>query len=209
MPVVEDGRRERGRTGLAAVRVAVCSLTCFPAEVQAAGLRRRVETDLLVRALADVADVEVAGRPVEAPPPRVAQAQIPDFGLGARRPDKRVAGRDRVGAAGADLDAQDLAQEGVQALAGVERVAAAPAVAQPHIEIAVGTEGDEAAVVVGERLVAHEDALFAGRVGAVRIRRHPKAGDHGVVAFCVPVVIRRRRHKGPIPVVVGDEEVAR
>jgi len=40
----------------------------------------RLEIDLLARAFADIADEQVAGRAVEAEPPRIAAIRTPDFG---------------------------------------------------------------------------------------------------------------------------------
>src|SRR5262249_14264938 len=67
-----------------------------PAVVLAAFAGGRLEVQLLDLVLADVGDVEVAGLVVEGVPPRVAQAEGPDLGSGARPARERVAGRDRV-----------------------------------------------------------------------------------------------------------------
>ena len=64
-------RQRRGR--ILATRsgaVAVAALHPVPAEVRPAGLAGPLDIDLLPRALADVADPEIAGGPVEAQPPR-------------------------------------------------------------------------------------------------------------------------------------------
>src|SRR5262249_14590627 len=58
---------------------AVQALHDAPAVVLAAAARSRLAIDLLVQVLADVADIQVARRAVEAPTPGVAQAQRPDL----------------------------------------------------------------------------------------------------------------------------------
>ncbi len=125
----EHGRREAG--GRAAARAeGDVALAGGPAEVAARSGAGRHAVDLLLRALADVADQHVAGDAVEREAPRVAQAEGPHGG--------RRAGRARV-------EAQDLAQPA----AGVLRVRAARAVAHARVEQPVGAEGELAAVVVG------------------------------------------------------------
>ena len=67
---------------------------------------------------------------------------------------------------------QDLAQDGVEALAAVLRVAAAAAVAQPDVEHAVGPEPDPAAVVVRVGLGSvEEDGRWAASTVSARDRR--------------------------------------
>ena len=53
-----------------------------------------------------------------------------------------------------DVEAEDLAQDRRQLLSVALRVAAGAAVAQPEVEVAVRAEGELAAVVIGERLLA-------------------------------------------------------
>ena len=108
----EDVVRRRRAAGDAAV----LALHDVPAVVAAARARVEFAVDLLVAILADVGDEEVAGRAVEADPPRVAQAPGPDC-VGAGRADERVVRRDRVIAVRRrtrvpfDVDAQDLAEQ--------------------------------------------------------------------------------------------------
>ena len=67
------------------------------------------------------------------------------------------------------VDPQQLAQQRVESLAHVERVAARPAIAGADVEVAVGPEGDPAAVVIGEGLRDLEQDLDVARIGDVRI----------------------------------------
>ena len=154
-----------------------------PAEVEPADARPR-DVDLLPRALADVADPQVAGRAVEAKPPRVAQAGQPDLGLGARRSRRTgcpagsctaVAGR------GSRRRCAGSWPAACRALAVALRVAAGAAVAERDVEHAVRPEHDAAAVVVGEGLVdlagswprCRRIAPRPGRPGRPRTTRRP------------------------------------
>ena len=114
-----------------------------PAVVPAAAAARRLEIDLLARVLADVADVEIARRRIEAHPPGIAQAEIPDL-VGAALADERVVVRDAVvpcriarEIVAVDVEPQDLAEEDVQVLGVVGRIAAGAAVADRPVEVAV------------------------------------------------------------------------
>jgi hypothetical protein len=80
---------------------------------------------------------------------------------------ERVVGGNPVGAAPGRprVDAEDLAEQGVQRLPVAEGVAAAPAVAEGDVEPAVGAEGELAAVVVGERVLEVEQRPLRARVG--------------------------------------------
>src|SRR5437868_182226 len=104
----------------------------IPAVVLAAGAPGRLEIDLLPVPLPDVGDVEVVRRTVEAEAPGVAQAEGPDLGGAGRGAGEGVARRDGVvavricgEAVAVDVDAQDLAQQGVLVLAALKRIAAA------------------------------------------------------------------------------------
>src|SRR2546429_395646 len=73
----------------------------------------------------------------------------------ACRDDERVRAGDCVlQAAGpvVDVDPEDLAEQRVQALCPIARVAGASAVAQGDVQEAVGSERELAAIVVGIRL---------------------------------------------------------
>ena len=65
----------------------------------------------------------------------------PDL-VAPRRGGERVAGRDRVGRRlpRARLDPQQLAEQGVEVLAGVERVSPTAPVPDRDVEVAVGAE---------------------------------------------------------------------
>ena len=115
---------------------------------------------------------EVAVGAVEREAPRVAQAVGVDLAAGARAPDERVRGRDRVrpAARGLGVDAQDLAQRRAERLRVAARavlvVAAAP-VAGADVHQLVGPEDHEAAVVVGLGVGHAQHEARAVRVGAV------------------------------------------
>jgi hypothetical protein len=159
----------------------VSPLPAVPAVVLAAGAGGRLQVDLLPARLPDVGDPQVAAQAVEGEAPGVAQPVGPDLAAGAGDADERVARGNGVGeprAAAVDVDAQDLAEQGVERLPVLLRVAAAAAVARGDVEEAVRPERDLAAVVVGERLVVGEEDLLRGGVGDIRVGRHPVAGDH-------------------------------
>src|SRR5438105_2878181 len=96
-----------------------------PPVVLPAGRGGKLEVDLLPRVLTDVPDPQVSGLPVEGVAPGVPQAVRPDL-----RPDpwpagERIVGRDgvRTSAGPSWIDAEHLAQQGVQPLPGVQRIA--------------------------------------------------------------------------------------
>src|SRR3990172_12494119 len=104
-----------------------------PPAVVATALAKWFDVDLLVEVLANVADEHGSRESVEREAPRIAQAVAPDLGLGVRLTgvaDKRVAFRDPVRVARIDIYAQDFAQEFVQPLRHVARIAARATVAQ-------------------------------------------------------------------------------
>jgi hypothetical protein len=149
--------------------------------------------------LLEVGDVEVAGLAVEGEGPRVAEAVGPDLGLRLgmdlgkgqfthaeqrhllRQRDERVAGRDVVGPVrgpGVHVDAEHLAQPGVEILAGADDVALPAPVAHAHVEVTVGAEGDLAAMMVAVGEVDVHDHPGAVHVGLVRVvLRHAVFGD--------------------------------
>lgn len=139
------------------------ALQTVPAVVEAQGRACRVKIDLLPGVLADVADVDVAGCAVEGEAPRVAQPDGPNL-VGACLADEGVIGRDGVGVASIDVEAQDCPQQRRGVLTVLLGVAAAAAVAQPDVEIAVGSEEDLPTVVVALGLVHRQDRLRTGRV---------------------------------------------
>jgi hypothetical protein len=127
-------------------------LPAVPAVVLAARAGRRLQVDLLPARLPDVGDPQVAAQAVEREAPGVAQPVGPDLAAGAGDADERIAGGDGVGqprVAAVDVDAQHLAEQGVERLTVLLRIAAAAAVAGGDVEEAVRPEGDLAAVVVG------------------------------------------------------------
>ena len=151
MVVLEDRRRlgqrvalrRRGHGG-----IATRAFPYAPSEILAARTCGRDEVDLLALALADIAQEEIAGQPVERHAPRVAQAIGEDFGEHAGDTHEWIVGGNRVRRAAVDVDAQELPEQRAQRLAAVERIVAAAAVAMCAVEIAVGTEQELAAVVI-------------------------------------------------------------
>src|SRR5262249_40127665 len=71
---------------------AIVALVIRPPVVLAAAAASRLHVTLFHARVADVADPQVAGRPIETEPPRVAQAVGPDLWAGAGLIDKRVGG---------------------------------------------------------------------------------------------------------------------
>src|SRR5205823_12638976 len=100
-----------------------------------------------------VADVEVAGRAVEAESPGVAEAVAPDLRPRAGLAHERIVRRHRELAGAAQVHPEDLAEQHALALAVAVGITARAAVAQAEVELAVGPEHHHAAVVIGERLV--------------------------------------------------------
>src|SRR5215211_5102315 len=134
-----------------------------PAEIRTARLRERQEVDLLEAILARIGDGDVAGDAVERDPSRVPQPIRPDL-VAPRPADEGVAGRDRV-AARRWVDPQDLAEQLAPVLCDAGRIARRATVTGPHVQVPVGTEGDQAAVVGGRRLGDAEDRPTRPRVG--------------------------------------------
>src|SRR4051794_18642388 len=174
-------------------RVARAGLERPPAEVRPApgAAAARQVVDLLPRVLPHVADDEVARAAVEREAPRVAQAERVDLAPRAGTPDERVVARHAVrpSAGGPRIDAQDLPQQRAEVLgvpARAVEVAAAPAVARADVEQAVGTEEQEAAVVVRLGVVHLEDEPRRRRVG--RATAAAPVLDHALVLVAVGVV---------------------
>src|SRR3954462_11683231 len=146
-----------------------------PAEVRALALAAADEVDLLDRVLPDVADDQVAGLAVERVPPRVAQAVAVDLRPRARAVHERVVGGDRVGLAARLLrvDPQDLPERRGEVLCVAARpvlVARAATVAGADVHVLVRAEQQQAAVVVGLRVVHPQHEPLGARVGAGRAR---------------------------------------
>src|SRR6185312_9877277 len=106
--VGRDEHREHGAGG-AAVFEARPALEAAPPVVGALAVAAEGEVDLLVLVLAHVTDREVARQSVKREPPRIAQTIRPDLRSLAGPADERVVGRDRIAAARARADPQDLA----------------------------------------------------------------------------------------------------
>src|SRR4051812_1322661 len=124
------------------------SLEDAPAVVAAAAAASRLEIDLFPCVLADVRDEEVAGQPIEAETPRVAQAEGPDLrSRRAGRAGEGIRGRNHIAVA-AHVEPKDLSAQVREGLSGLERVAAAAAVADGEVQVTVGAERDLAGVMV-------------------------------------------------------------
>src|SRR5215217_7620265 len=149
---------------LLAGRVARAALPDAPAVVvERPLLPRRAHVDLLPLALADVADVEIAGLAVPREAPRVPQPVAGDL---PARPGL------------VDVEAQQLAEARAQGLRVVVRVAAATAVAGAGVQAAVGPELQLPAVVVAELAVVDAEQRLGrrgqadGAVGAELVDAH-------------------------------------
>ena len=111
-----------------------------PAEVKPAGRTSRVYVEFFEVFLADVADHQVAGATIKAPAPGIAQADIPNLGLGAGRVGVGIARWNGIGARGAYGDPQHLAENGAQVLPLAQQIVGVAAVTQPDIKVAVGAK---------------------------------------------------------------------
>jgi hypothetical protein len=170
-----DWRRLPGRAAADGRSVAGPAFENPPAEVAASPRAARAggAIDLLPPALADIADPQVAGRPVEAEAPWVAQSEGPDL-VEAVSPDERVGPRDPITQAPrprVDVDPEELAQTRRNALGAVARVPARTSVAGRDVQEAVRAEGECTAVVVCIRLVDPKQNAFARFDGDVRLAR--------------------------------------
>src|SRR6478735_407109 len=147
------------------------------------------DVDLFPMVLADIGNVEGAQRAVEAVPPRIAQAECEDL-VGAGRPDEGIVGRYRIvlcriarKSVAVHVKTQDVAEQVVDVLSGVKGIAAAAAVTQRGVEIAVGSEPEPARLVVARgRLWDGDDRRGARRVRNVWTRRYVITADLGVTA---------------------------
>ena len=181
--------------------------------------RARGEVDLLFGVLADVADDQIAGAPVEGEAPRIAQPVGPDLRTPPRPGREWIARWDRVAATGAGRDPQHLAEQDVRVLAIVVRVALAAAVTNADVEIAVRPELELSAVVVALAvMVDREHGPGAGYVGPVRIPAcAPVLDDLNVVRAvgvvdvepAAGLVVRRERHREQSLLAAGGVDLAR
>jgi len=165
----------------------VVALEARPPEVRPPPRPGREEVDLFPRALADVADPEVAGAAVERVAPRVAEAVGPDLGPGAGAADEGVVRRDRVRATARRprVDAQHLSEQCAERLRVVVGVAGAPTVTHADPQHLVRSEHEVPAVVVRERVVEEEELAAGGGVGPVALHR---VLDDAAVAATVGVL---------------------
>ena len=185
--VIEIDRRDEraGRIKRASARIRGRPLDGIPTVVGT----DLAEVDLFPLVLADIGNVKIAERAVEARPPRVAQAKGKYF-VGSRHSDEGVVGGHRIVAGGIagkavamHVDTQNLAEQRIDVLPAAQRIAPTAAIAQRGIEISVGSETDPTAFVIAEDgLIDRDDRRGACRVGDVRVRRHVIAADLGVAA---------------------------
>ena len=160
-------------------------LHLVPAEVRAPPAARcgRQLVDLLPFVLADVADPQIAVGAIEAEAPRVADAVEPHLRPPALAVGERVVGRNAVLLAArrvGGVDPQDLAQQRLGVLPVALGIAAAAAVAECDVQVAVGPELHLPAVVVGERVLDRQQ--LAVRPGVDVVSGHRVRGDAGIAA---------------------------
>src|SRR5512143_1743607 len=98
-----------------------------------------------------------------------------------------IIGRDPVRVASVHIQAQDLAQQSVGVLAVPEWITGASAVSKSGIEIPIGSEGQDPAIVIGKWIIDTDQGLLGARVRLISIRRDVKTRDH-VVLVIVGVV---------------------
>src|SRR5690606_22484494 len=115
-------------------------LEAVPAEVEPTRCSGRMQGDLFALALPHIADPQIASLAVEAIAPRIAQPPVPDFAAGARLVGKGIGRRDCVRPAGANGNAQDLAQQRVDVLSRVVGIVAAAAITQTDVEVTIRPE---------------------------------------------------------------------
>ncbi|MNK94488.1 hypothetical protein D3C87_1146900 [compost metagenome] len=223
--VVRDGGQYQPRLVAAGAVVALRAFHDVPAIV-VARLAHGAHVDFFQVGLAHIGDVQQLGRHVEGIAPWVAQAVGPDFRTPACR-GKRVARRNGVrlgGAAGVDVQAQQLAQQYIRVLRIAWRVARAAAIARARIQIAVRPKAEQAAIVVAEHGVGNrQDGQRGQGIGHVGVAgRHLPAlddditGQVGVIQeeIAIAGVLRMEGHRQQTPLAAGggqgaDVEVGR
>ena len=163
----------------------------LPTVVLPPAARAWLDVHFLPIVLTHVADVEVAGLLVEREAPGIAHPVRPYLRRGRWASHKGVARGDAVREPVVHVDAEDLSQE-LGTVLGVPRgihgtlVSAVPG---PAVQVAVGAEHDQPAVVVGERRVIDQnDRLRGGGVGDVRVRRRDGIARYLNVAAEIRVV---------------------
>src|SRR5262249_968190 len=150
--------------------IALIALGGAPAIILSPFARGGSVINLLDLRLADIAEEKITGCAVEAEAPRVAQPVGPDLRARSRLMSERIIRRDgillpRRGVV--NVEAQDLPQQRILPLT-IRRVAA-PAITDPHIEIAVVAEEQQSPVVIRHRVRHGENRVGTGGGGTVRI----------------------------------------
>ena len=162
----------------------------LPAIVLTALAARRLHVDFFPVILTDVGDVHVTRLGVKTEGPGVTQTVGPDFRLGFRmhlgeglfadakqghllkRGDEGIILRDVVSAVTrgfVHVDAQHLAEVGVQILAGIDHITFPAAVTDADVKVAIRTKSDLAAVMVAVGEIDLHQHLHAFRIEAIRI----------------------------------------
>src|SRR6184192_1390108 len=208
-------RRQHPRSRAPAWRLV--AVRCFhgrPSVVDA-GLTRGLHVHLLPQVLAHIGDVEEPVWRVEAEAPRVPQADGPDFPAPAAR-RKRVVRRYPVRVPCVDVDAQQLAEQRVAVLSTVLGVPARASVAHPDVQLPIGPEDHQPAIVIRVGLFDEQDQLVGRAVRHVRIRRHRVALDTrvavqvGVIDVEKPVrTVARVEGHAEQPLLAAETDFAR
>jgi len=105
--------------------------------------------------------------------------------VSAAAPDEGIVARDSVGRAVVDVQPQYLAKQlrGILPITDTRGVAEpdvvlVTAIADREVQVAVGAEGERAAVVIEIRMIELQEDALRGRVGAIRIfLRDPELGE--------------------------------
>ena len=167
---------------------AVHSFKHIPAVIFSSGACCRLEVDFFPGVLTHIGDEKITRLAVEGETPGIAHAVCPDLVQCVRVAHEwvirwhgvvaiRVAGETIA----VNVHTQDLAQPGLEILSVLLRVAAAAAVAQSDVQVAIRAKGDLPAVVVGKRLRLSQDRV--SRIGIADVwilRRNCVASHHGV-----------------------------
>jgi hypothetical protein len=154
--------------------VAVHSLEHVPAIILSSAARCRLKVDFFPGTLTHVGDEKITSHTVKGETPGIAHAVRPNLVQRVRVAHERIVRRHRVVAirvAGeivtVNIHTQDLAQPGLEILGVLLRVAAAAAITQPDVKVAIRTESKLSAVVVRKRLRLSQDRVSRAWIGDV------------------------------------------
>src|SRR5262249_39523572 len=107
---------------------------------------------------------------IEGKSPRVAEAVGPDFAFRAIDANEWVIGRNRIGRARVDIDAEHLAEQRAEFLAVPLRIAGRAPITGTDVKKAVRPECQLATVVVVKRLIEAQQHLTAIGIGQIAVR---------------------------------------